>query len=214
MGGGADGVDSGTDASVRAAEHGATQLDGAEAGVGKMLCGGGGFLEPAVVGEVHDDLRAGAREFPCQARDGVLEADGGNDTDLFPLQLVGQRIERGASGERTVVFGTRLLLVDFLQQRDGLHERDGFTKDDEVALAVGYEIALGVLDCDGVVDLCFFFLVKSVRARFALDLDHAVEKVESTAFSDAADGVEVFTPRSPLAVVRADNASCQCRLRP
>lgn len=85
--GGADRADGGGDACVGTAEHGAAEFDGAEAGVGKVLGGGGGGFEPTIVGQVNDDLGRAANKFPGQAWDGVFKADGGDDLDGFAAEV-------------------------------------------------------------------------------------------------------------------------------
>ena len=81
MGEGACGVESGAHSGIGCAEHRAAEFDAAEAGIGEVLCGRRTFLEPAIVGDVHDHLRAGTQKQPGDTCQGVLEADGGDGSD-------------------------------------------------------------------------------------------------------------------------------------
>src|SRR5690606_36191200 len=142
VGGGACGGDGGGDAGDRAADHGAAELDGAEAGVCEVLGGGGALVEPAVVGDVDDDLGSGTEEAALEPGDGVLEADAGYDADLAAADGRGEGLEGAAGPEGAAVFDAGLHLVDFFEEGDGVHEGDGLAEDDEVVFSEGFQLVV------------------------------------------------------------------------
>ena len=100
-----------------------------------MLLRGFAFLEPAVVGDVDDDLRTRADELPFETRHRVFETDRWDQADFHPVDVNIERIEVLTFAEGAVVGAAGLFLVDFFQERNLIHEGNRLAKDHEVVLS-------------------------------------------------------------------------------
>ena len=107
------------------------------------------------------------------------------------------------------------MLVDFFQQRYGIHKGDGFPENDEVVLAVGLQFVIRTHHCQRVPCAAVFHDDQLVLAvLFGFELVGAVEQVKRAGFADAGDAFEVLEPGAPRAVGGAEEASGERGFRP
>lgn len=158
----AEGVDVAGDAGVGGAEHGAAEFDGAEAGVVEVDLGFVTLKEPAVVGDVGEDLRAGADELAGDAADGVFEADEGDQVDGLFFCAVGCGFADG--GGEGLGGGAGAEVAREEVAKEGLHEGElvaegeVFAEGDEVLFVGALLVVKAAVEEDGaVVELVGFF---------------------------------------------------------
>src|SRR5690606_19564974 len=100
------------------------------------------FFEPAVVGDIDDDLWPRTNEFPGKARHGILETNRRNRTKPEAMGEHFDRLEGFTGTKRPPIFRSGLLFVDFSEKRHGIHERNGFAEDHQVTFAKGFELII------------------------------------------------------------------------
>ena len=179
-----------------------------------MLLRGLAFLEPAIVGHVDDHLRTRADKPPFETRHGVFKADRGNQSDLGAFQFHHQRIELLPLRERPGVFGAGLLLVDLFQERDLVHEGNGFAEDHEMVFLERLELILRRHHHERVPDAALFLFHGLSADELSFEFGHALDQGEFSAFANAADRFKILLPHPPRSIIERQQPARQGRLRP